>query len=114
MSTIERTNYPRFPKRRKMNKYELEQGYSLSNEDLAFVHAKAKTDISKFNLATQLKSFQALGYFVGVNKIPDDAPTPEDKIITEQHLSELLRYIKQLKIFIKRVKYNPCCFIVYL
>ena len=32
-----------------------------------------------------------------VKKIPDDAPTPEDKIITEQHLSELLRYIKKLK-----------------
>ncbi|OIN85082.1 Tn3 family transposase [Francisella sp. TX07-6608] len=72
MATIERTNYPRFPKRRKMNKYELEQGYSLSNEDLAFVHLKAKTDISKFNLAAQLKSFQALGYFVGINKIPNE------------------------------------------
>jgi hypothetical protein len=72
MSTIERTNYPRFPKRRKINKHELEQGDSLSNEDLAFIHAKTKTDISKFNLASQLKSFQALGYFVGVNKIPDE------------------------------------------
>lgn len=32
-----------------------------------------------------------------VKKIPDDAPTPEDKIIREQNLSELLQYIKQLK-----------------
>ena len=32
-----------------------------------------------------------------VKKIADDAPSPEDKIITEQHLSELLRYIKKLK-----------------
>ncbi|MGV6829591.1 MAG: RNA polymerase sigma factor [Flavobacteriales bacterium] len=32
-----------------------------------------------------------------VKKIPDQNPTPEDKLITEQNLSELLRYIKQLK-----------------
>jgi hypothetical protein len=72
MSIIERTNYPRFPKRRKINKYELEQGYSLRSEELNFINAKAKTDISKFNLATQLKSFQVLGYFVGLNKIPNE------------------------------------------
>ncbi|MDH7444601.1 RNA polymerase sigma factor [Aquimarina sp. 2201CG14-23] len=29
--------------------------------------------------------------------IIDDAPTPEDKLITEQNLAQLLRYIKQLK-----------------
>ncbi len=32
-----------------------------------------------------------------VQKIIDDSPTPEDKLITEQNLAELLRYIKQLK-----------------
>ncbi len=32
-----------------------------------------------------------------VYKIIDDTPTPEDKLITEQNLSQLLRYIKQLK-----------------
>ncbi len=32
-----------------------------------------------------------------VYKIADDTPTPEDKLITEQNLSLLLRYIKQLK-----------------
>ena len=30
-------------------------------------------------------------------KIVDVAPTPEDKLIQEQHLAELLTYIKQLK-----------------
>ncbi|WP_432412936.1 RNA polymerase sigma factor [Rasiella sp. SM2506] len=30
-------------------------------------------------------------------KIPDHAPTAEDKLITEQNLAELLRFIKQLK-----------------
>ncbi len=32
-----------------------------------------------------------------VQKIVDDAPTPEDTLITEQNLAELLQYIKQLK-----------------
>jgi len=32
-----------------------------------------------------------------VKKIPDDSPTPEDKLITKQNLDELLNYIKQLK-----------------
>jgi len=32
-----------------------------------------------------------------VQKIADLSPTPEDKLITEQNLAELLRFIKQLK-----------------
>ena len=32
-----------------------------------------------------------------IKKIPDHAPTPEDKLITEQNLAELLRFIKELK-----------------
>ncbi len=33
-----------------------------------------------------------------VKRIPDDAPTPEDKLITKQNLAELLHFIKQLKL----------------
>ena len=32
-----------------------------------------------------------------VKRIPDDSPTPEDKLITKQNLVELLHFIKQLK-----------------
>lgn len=32
-----------------------------------------------------------------VNRIVDQTPSPEDKLITEQNLAELLRFIKQLK-----------------
>tara|TARA_B100001146_G_scaffold209472_1_gene206508 strand:+ start:65860 stop:66432 length:573 start_codon:yes stop_codon:yes gene_type:complete len=32
-----------------------------------------------------------------VQRIPDQAPTPEDILIREQNLAQLLRYIKQLK-----------------
>lgn len=32
-----------------------------------------------------------------VHKIPDDSPSPEDNLITQQNLAELLRLIKMLK-----------------
>ncbi len=32
-----------------------------------------------------------------VKRIPDQTPSPEDKLITEQNLAELLQFIKQLK-----------------
>lgn len=38
-----------------------------------------------------------------VKKIADHSPTPEDKLITEQNLAELLRYIKQLKPYYQEV-----------
>ncbi len=32
-----------------------------------------------------------------INRIADKAPSPEDQLITQQNLAQLLRYIKQLK-----------------
>lgn len=32
-----------------------------------------------------------------IKRIPDHSPTPEDKLIREQNLAQLLRYIKRLK-----------------
>lgn len=34
---------------------------------------------------------------VTVNRIPDSSPTPEDQLILDQNLSELLKFIKKLK-----------------
>lgn len=44
-----------------------------------------------------VRTQNAEGYEEQVNRIADQTPSPEDKLITEQHLDELLRYIKQLK-----------------
>ena len=49
----------------------------------------------KKNAAIQIQSTDASDE--QVKKIPDDSPTPEDKLITKQNLVELLHYIKQLK-----------------
>lgn len=50
--------------------------------------------IRKKNASIHLQSTDASNE--QVKKIPDDAPTPEDKLITKQNLAELLQYIKQL------------------
>ena len=51
-------------------------------------HRKKKTSIFSKTADTSDEVFK---------KIPDHSPTAEDKLITEQNLAELLRYIKQLK-----------------
>ena len=49
----------------------------------------------KKNAAIHLQSSEASEE--QVKRIPDDAPTPEDTLITKQNLAELLHFIKQLK-----------------
>ncbi|RMA57816.1 RNA polymerase sigma factor [Ulvibacter antarcticus] len=49
----------------------------------------------KKNAAVYLNSSEASQE--QVDRIPDDSPTAEDLLITEQNLAELLLYIKQLK-----------------
>ena len=44
-----------------------------------------------------VKTQTADGYEEQVRRVADQTPSPEDKLITEQHLDQLLRYIKQLK-----------------
>ena len=44
-----------------------------------------------------IRSKMTIGVDDAAYKIIDDTPTPEDKLINEQNLAQLLRYIKQLK-----------------
>lgn len=72
MSSIEKTAYPRFPKRRKIKPDELNRSYSLRHDEISMIKRTAKTDKSRFNMAIQLKTFQRLGYFVEMDKIPSE------------------------------------------
>jgi hypothetical protein len=72
MSSIEKTAYPRFPKRKKIKQDELNRSYSLRHDELNIIKCAAKTDKSRFNMAIQLKTFQRLGYFVEIDKIPSE------------------------------------------
>ena len=73
MSSIERTAYPRFPKRRKLKQQELNRGYSINQDELKMLKLYANTDKSRLNLAIQLKTFQVLGYFISIDQVPLEA-----------------------------------------
>src|SRR3989338_5466345 len=72
MSSIEKTAYPRFLKKRKIKSTELSSSYSLRDDEIKMINLAAKTDKSRFNLAIQLKAFQRLGYFTDMDKIPSE------------------------------------------
>ncbi len=72
MSPIEKTAYPRFPKKRKIKSTELSNSYSLRDDEIKMIKLAAKNDKSRFNLAIQLKAFQRLGYFIDMDKIPSE------------------------------------------
>lgn len=69
MSSIEKTAYPRFPKKKKIKPMAL-NSYSLRNDEMSMIKLTAKTDRSRLNLAIQLKIFQRLGYFIDIDKVP--------------------------------------------
>jgi TnpA family transposase len=82
MSSIEKTAYPRFPKRKKINQSELNRHYSISQDEMLMIKKTAKTKKSQFNLALQLKSFQRIGHFVNLIEIPNEVVT---------HIRQLLK-----------------------
>ena len=72
MSSIERTAFPRFPKKRKIKQAELNRLYSITHDELKMIKSHANTDKSRLNIAIQLKTFQALGYFITLDKVPHE------------------------------------------
>lgn len=87
MSSIEKTAYPRFPKRKKIAPAELHHYYSLKPDEITMIKSAAKKDKLRFTLAIQLKTFQKLGYFIEINEIPLE-------IIT--HIRQTLNYHHRL------------------
>ena len=54
MSSIEKTAYPRFPKRRKIKSAEFIKSYSIRQDELNLINLCAHTDKSRFNLVSNL------------------------------------------------------------
>ncbi len=72
MASIEKTAYPRFPKRKKISPIELDRSYSLQHNEISMINTAANTKKLQLNMAIQLKIFQRLGYFVEMNEIPSE------------------------------------------
>jgi hypothetical protein len=76
MSSIEKTAYPRFPKRRKIKPVELNRNYSLQPAEVNMINLAANKDKLRLSMAIQLKTFQRLGYFADMNDIPVMSDSP--------------------------------------
>lgn len=68
MTSIERTAYPRFPKR--MNKVERDTLYGLLPEERGFIESHVTIVTHQVVMATLLKSFQNLARFPNLDEIP--------------------------------------------
>jgi hypothetical protein len=72
MSSIEKTAYPRFLKRKKIKPDELHRSYSLQPDEMNMINLAANKNKLRLNLAIQLKTFQRLGYFIDMEDIPSE------------------------------------------
>ena len=89
MSTIERTAYPRYSKRRKIKQKDLDECYTLSSDEVALMNKHTRKSQPKLNFAIQLKTFQKLGYFISIDEIPE---------VIIFHLKRSLRFHHRTKV----------------
>ena len=75
MSTIERTAFPRYSKRRKFKTSELNDLYTLTIEEIILMRKHARSNLTRMNFAIQLKVFQHLGYFISIPDVPNQIIT---------------------------------------
>jgi TnpA family transposase len=80
LTAIERTAYPRF--KTTFTEQELDEFYTLTEEEKAMVHRKAAGPKQQLSLAILLKGFQKLGYLPRVNDVPQQV---------RQHIAAQLR-----------------------
>ena len=71
MSTIERTAYPKYSKRRRIRQKDLDEFYTLTSTEVDLMNKYARKPQPKLNFAIQLKTFQKLSYFVPINEVPE-------------------------------------------
>ncbi len=69
MTSIDRTAYPRF--KRTMSAREIADVFTPSAEEIEWARDKTTTEPNMLALMTSLKSFQYLGYFPGLDEVPE-------------------------------------------
>jgi len=68
MTAIHETAYPRI--RSNLSDQELEELYTPSSDDLAFIHRATQSPVAAFGGVILLKTFQRLGYFPHFDVLP--------------------------------------------
>ncbi len=69
MTSIDRTAYPQLGKQ--LSAKELSACYKLDEEDRHFIRRNARNDYGYLVLAVMLKTRQQLGYFIAIEKVPN-------------------------------------------
>jgi hypothetical protein len=67
--SINETVYPRI--KNNISLHELNEIYTPTNDEIAFINKSAKGDTSKLYLLVMLKTFQLLGYFIQIKDVPN-------------------------------------------
>lgn len=70
MVEIEKTAYPRFSKNKKLSEQTLQTIYTPSVDEISLAETHTKDPYNKLRFLILLKSFQKLGYFVSLDKVP--------------------------------------------
>jgi hypothetical protein len=70
MTSLERTAYPCLSANKTISEKTLNTCYTLTVEELDFIHKYLRGNRQQFNFATQLKTFQNLGYFIDFSETP--------------------------------------------
>ncbi|CAA9333761.1 MAG: Mobile element protein, partial [uncultured Chloroflexia bacterium] len=68
MASIERTAYPRF--KRALTRHELQTLYTPTADEQTFIEQQTQTDSLRLSMLVLLKTFQHLGYFPRLDKVP--------------------------------------------
>ncbi|MCC2280856.1 DUF4158 domain-containing protein [Streptomyces sp. ET3-23] len=69
MASVERTAYPRF--KRTITSRELHEAFTPGPSEVAWARSKARSPEHLLALVVLLKSFQKLGYFPGLDEVPE-------------------------------------------
>src|SRR5690349_16802452 len=69
MASVERTAYPRF--KRTITSRELYEAFTPGPSEVAWARGKARSSEHLLALVVLLKSFQKLGYFPGLDEVPE-------------------------------------------
>ncbi len=112
MTSIERTAYPRFKRYYTLN--ELKQIYTPTQDEIKFAYEHTKGENNFLNIIVLLKSFQRLGYFPDLNKIPlqiinhlkKELSIPDNINCHYSHKRTLYRHRQLIREYINVVPFN--------
>ncbi|HZG69629.1 MAG TPA: DUF4158 domain-containing protein, partial [Herpetosiphonaceae bacterium] len=80
LASIERTAYPRF--KRALTRHELHTLYAPAADERTFIEQHSQTDPLRLSMLVLLKTFQHLGYFPRLDKVPTAIVDHVRKVLT--------------------------------